>query len=159
MLARLAAVMRDQRPAFKVAKMFIDSAYGAPYVELLHALGFANVIEVNFGAASPDRHQANMRAYMWNLTKEWLPHGAIPVDDEKLALDLGSPGAHIRTNGQLVLESQESMQKRGLASPDDGDALALTYAQPVAALSPEEPDNEEDFVPGPYGSGSGSWMR
>jgi hypothetical protein len=121
MLARLAAVMRDQRPAFKVAVMFIDSAYGAPYVERLHVLGFANVIEVNFGAASPDRHQANMRAYMWNLAKEWLPHGAIPADDEKLALDLGSPGAHIRTNGQLVLESKESMQKRGLASPDDGE--------------------------------------
>jgi hypothetical protein len=52
--------------------MFVDFAYGAPYVERLHLLGFANVIEVNFGTASPDRHQANMRAYMWNLQKEWL---------------------------------------------------------------------------------------
>jgi len=68
-----------------------------------------------------------MRSYMWNLTKEWLRHGAIPADDEKLGLDLGSPGAHIRSNGQLVLESKESMQKRGLASPDDGDALALLH--------------------------------
>jgi hypothetical protein len=159
MLARLAAVMKDQRPAFKVSKMFIDSAFGAPYVELLHALGFANVIEVNFGAASPDRHQANMRSYMWNLTKEWLPHGAIPADDEKLALDLGSPGAHIRSNGQLVLESKESMQKRGLASPDDGDALALTFAQPVAPPSPEEPDDEEEFGGGGYSMGSSGWMR
>ena len=120
MLARLAEVMRDDRPAFKVAVMFVDSAYGAPYVERLHVLGFTNVIEVNFGAPSLDRHQANMRAYMWNLGKEWLPHGAIPADDEKLALDLGSPGAHIRNNGQLVLESKESMQKRGLASPTTG---------------------------------------
>jgi hypothetical protein len=47
-----------------------------------------------------------MRAYLWNLAREWLPHGAIPVDDEKLAPELGSPGAHIRTNGQLVLESK-----------------------------------------------------
>jgi hypothetical protein len=159
MLARLAAVMRDQRPAFKVAVMFIDSAYGAPYVERLHVLGFENVIEVNFGAASPDRHQANMRAYMWNLVREWLPNGAIPVEDEKLALDLGSPGAHIRTNGQLVLESKENMQKRGLASPDDGDALALTFAQPVAALPPEEPEDEEDFGGGRFGNGSSGWMR
>ena len=113
MLARLAAVMREERPEFKVAVMFIDSAYRAPYVERLHVLGFANVIDVNFGAASLDRHQANKRVYMWNLAKEWLPHGAIPPDDEKLALDLGGPGAHIRTNGQLVLESKESMQKRG----------------------------------------------
>jgi hypothetical protein len=128
-------------------------------VELLHALGFANVTEVNFGAASPDRHQANMRSYMWNLTKEWLPHGAIPADHEKLGLDLGSPGAHIRSNGQLVLESKESMQKRGLASPDDGDALALTFAQPVEPPSPEEPDDEEEFGGGGYSTGSGGWMR
>jgi hypothetical protein len=32
--------------------------------------------------------------------------GAIPAADEKLAPDLDSPGAHIRTNGQLVLESK-----------------------------------------------------
>jgi hypothetical protein len=32
------------------------------------------------------------------------------------------------------------MLKRGLASPDDGDALALTFGQPVAPLAPEEPE-------------------
>ena len=140
MLARLAAVMQDQRPAFKVAKMFIDSAYGAPYVELLHALGFANVIEVNFGAASPDRHQANVGVHVE------LDQGVVAAwrDSRRREISAGSgqPRRHIRTNGQLVLESKESMQKRGLASPDDGDALALTFAQPVAPLSPEEPDDE-----------------
>ena len=69
LLGILSELMKDERPAFKVAMMFVDSAYGAPYVERLHLLGFANVIEVNFGAASPDRHQANMRAYMWNLCR------------------------------------------------------------------------------------------
>jgi hypothetical protein len=33
----------------------------------------------------------------------------------------------------LVLASKADMQKRGQASPDDGDALALTFAQPVGA--------------------------
>jgi hypothetical protein len=28
------------------------------------------------------------------------------------------------------------MAKRGLASPDDGDALALTFARPVAPVTP-----------------------
>jgi hypothetical protein len=104
-------------------------------------LGYANVVEVSSVSASLDRHQANQRAYMWNLVKEWLPHGAIPADDEKLALDLASPGAHLWPNNQLVLESKDAMPKRGLASPDDGDALALTFAQPVAPLTPEEPSN------------------
>ena len=99
---------------------------------------------------------------MWGACKEWLPHGAIPADDEKLALDLGSPGAHIRPNSKLVIESKDAMQKRGLASPDDGDALALTFAQPLAPLIPEEPPDEEEefsFAGGRFTSGQGGWMR
>jgi hypothetical protein len=33
-----------------------------------------------------------------------------------------------------VLESKADMQKRGQASPDDGDALALTFPQPFMGL-------------------------
>jgi hypothetical protein len=33
-----------------------------------------------------------------------------------------------------VLESKGDMQKRGQATPDAGDALALTFAQPVKEL-------------------------
>jgi hypothetical protein len=52
------------------------------------------------------------------------------------------------------------MQKRGQASPDDGDALALTFAQPVAPAEVEEKDEEEEFGrSGRYGSGSSGWMR
>jgi dUTPase len=50
------------------------------------------------------------------------------------------------------------MQKRGQASPDDGDALALTFAQTVAPAEVEEKDEEEEF--GGYGStGRSGWMR
>ena len=139
--------------------MFVDSAFGAPYVERLHVLGYSNVIEVNFGSPSPDRHQANMRAYMWNQLREWLPHGAIPATDEKLAIDLSGPDAKIRvTTNQLVLESKADMQARGLASPDDGDALALTFAQPVAPEEGMEELEEEEFA-GLSGCGPRGWMR
>jgi hypothetical protein len=51
------------------------------------------------------------------------------------------------------------MPKRGQASPDDGDALALTFAQPVAPAQVEEED-EEEFGNGYHGgSSSGGWMR
>ena len=33
---------------------------------------------------------------------------------------------------RLQLESKQDMKKRGLASPDSGDALALTYAYDLA---------------------------
>ena len=51
------------------------------------------------------------------------------------------------------------MQKRGQASPDDGDALALTFALPEAPAEVEEEDEEEEFAVGRYGSGNSGWMR
>jgi hypothetical protein len=47
-----------------------------------------------------------------------------------------------------VLEGNADMQKRGQASPDDGDALASTFAQPVAPAEVEEEDEEEGFAVG-----------
>jgi hypothetical protein len=59
-----------------------------------------------------------------------------------------------------VLESKADMQKRGQASPDDGDALALTFAQPVEPAEVEEPDDEDEFGNvGRYWSSSSGWMR
>ncbi len=128
----LAERLRQTDPRERISAMFIDSAFGAAIVERLHALGFQQVHEVNFGAKSPDPHQLNQRAYQWNKLKDWLRNGAIPKDDRHLQTDLTGPGFHINKKGQLVLESKENMVKRKVASPDDGDALSLTFAQPVA---------------------------
>jgi hypothetical protein len=69
----------------------------------------------------------------------------------------GSIARH-RRGVRLRLESKADMQKRGQASPDNGDALALTFAQPVAPAEVEEEDEEEEF--GRFsGSSSGGWMR
>ena len=151
-LARLAEVLSDRRPGRHVSMLFVDSAYGSPYVERLRAMGYDNVMEVNFGGPSPDRHQANMRAYMWHKLKEWLDRGAIPAEDPVLETDLTAPGSHLNRSDQLVLESKEAMAKRGVASPDSGDALALTFAAhvpPVAAKAAEP-----QFV----GGAAGTWM-
>jgi hypothetical protein len=56
-----------------------------------------------------------------------------------------------------VLESKADMQKRGQASPDDGDALALPFAQPAVPAEVEVPDEEEEF--GYSGSSNSGWMR
>ena len=37
------------------------------------------------------------------------------------------------SNTRLRLERKEDMKKRGLRSPDEGDALALTFAFPIHA--------------------------
>jgi hypothetical protein len=84
-----------------------------------------------------------MARYMWDKMKDWLLHGAIEAD-EKMAADLAGPGYHINRSNLLVLESKADMQKRGQANPDDGDALALTFAEPVAPAEVEEKDEEKN---------------
>jgi hypothetical protein len=115
--------------------MFIDSAFGSPIVERLQVLGFRNVHEVNFGSPSHNPHQLNMRAYMWSQMKDWLVTGAIP-DDTQLEVQLTGPGYHINRSNKLVIESKQDMASRGIASPDDADALALTFARRVGPPRP-----------------------
>jgi hypothetical protein len=152
MLAKLSELLSDKRPDRKIAMMFVDSAFGAPYVERLRAMGYDNVREISFGAPSPDRHQANMRAYMWNRLKEWLLKGAIP-SDVVLEADLTGPGFHLNRSEQLVLESKADMVKRGVAGPDYADALALSFAAHVPPPVPP-PEPVERF----WGASAGSWM-
>ena len=120
--------LRDKRPGRVVSAMFLDMAFGSLIYERLRALDFNSVFEVNFGLTHrPDRAKANMRAYKWGEMKDWLLTGAVEPD-EKMAMDLAGPGYHINRSNLLVLESKADMQKRGQASPDDGNALALTFA-------------------------------
>jgi hypothetical protein len=150
MIAKLAQVLSERSAEARVAMLFVDSAFGAPIVERLHLLGFANVVEVNFGETrTPDNHFMNMRAYMYNELKEWLSRGAIDRNDEKLEIDLTAPGYHLNRSNQLVIESKQEMQKRNVAPVDDADALALTFAQVVAPPRPAPP-------PMPYRGGG--WM-
>jgi hypothetical protein len=136
LVSKLAQLLSDRRPDRAITHMFVDAALGGPVVNRLHQLGYQNVSEINFGAASPDPHQANQRAYMWQRMKDWLLQGAI-APDPRLETDLTSLGFHHNHRDQLVLESKEDLAKRGLPSPDDGDALALTFARPVAPLTPK----------------------
>ena len=151
MIAKLSEVLAERDPARKVTMMFVDSAFGSPIVERLHLLGYDNVIEVNFGGKSPDVHQLNMRSFMWNQVKDWLPRGAIDKNDERLEVDLTAPGWHLNKSNALVLESKEDLQKRGIGPVDDGDALALTFAQVVAPV-----EQRRDSYRGQ--SGVRSWM-
>lgn len=135
-IAICAELLRDQRPGYKLAALFIDSAFGAPIAVRLRSMGFENVYEVNFGGMSPDAHQLNMRAYMWAKTKEFLLLGSLP-DDEKLCGQLCLPGYHVNQSGKLVIESKKDIQERGEVSPDDADAFCLTFAMPVAPPKPQ----------------------
>ena len=123
----------------KLAMVFLDSAgIAAPVEARLRQLGHSNLCTVNFGAHSPDLKSAYMRDYMWQRMKEWLRDGAID-NDPGLAADLAGPCLVSDKQQRIKLEDKELMKKRGLDSPDDADALALTFAQTVAPRAVEKP--------------------
>ena len=73
---------------------------------------------------------ANKRAEMWGYLKEWCKFGCLP-DDRDLRADLTAVDYGYDATDAIRLERKDDMRRRGLASPDDGDALALTFAYPV----------------------------
>ncbi len=104
---------------------------GGPVLDRIRELGHS-VFQVQFGASSPDPKQANMRAYIWQKTKEWLQAGGAIDTSPELEADLTGPEYTHNAKDQLLLEPKEAMKKRGLASPDHGDALAMTFSFKVA---------------------------
>lgn len=128
---RLADVLGREYDGQRVSMLFLDSAgIAGPIAARLRNLGFKNVQEVNFGSDSPDQKCRYMRDFMWYQMKEWLLSGAIDKHPE-LEADLTGPGIRPDNRQRVWLESKETMKKRGVDSPDDGDALALTFAAPV----------------------------
>ena len=139
---RLAEVLQKTYDGgVKVRMLFLDSAgIAGPIGQRLRGLGFSNVTEVNFGSDSPSDKCRFMRDYMWFRMKEWLLVGSIDVNP-RLESDLIGPGIRNDSRQRVWLESKDDMKKRGLNSPDEGDALALTFAQPIAAavIAPPAP--------------------
>ncbi len=46
----------------------------------------------------------------------------------------------------MALEKKEDMKKRGVKSPDIGDALAMTFAEEVEYFSPDQLDVETHLL-------------
>jgi hypothetical protein len=120
----------DKLDEFEPDGAWIDSTgMGGPIYDRLKELGYGKVIKpVNFSwrASQPTRY-GNKRAEMWVAMRKWLEEGSIP-DNKHLKTDLCGPKKKPDGKGILFLESKKDMKKRGLASPDAADALALTFA-------------------------------
>lgn len=110
----------------------IDAGNGTGVIDRLREMGY-RVTEVWFGGSSSSKEWANKRTEMWADLRDWLGGGCIDVDPA-LFRDLTAPEYDYfgKAQDSVMLEAKESMKGRGLPSPDDGDALALTFAGRVA---------------------------
>lgn len=132
------AYLEDEEQADAV---FIDFGYGTGVFSFGKQMGRKWIL-VPFGGASSNDMYANKRSNMWGDMKDWLKSGGAVPDDQDLCTDLIGPEAFaVRkgpNTGKIILEAKEDMQKRGIASPDDGDGLALTFAFPVMNKSQKQ---------------------
>lgn len=134
--------------ADKPARMFIDvGGLGVGIYDRLVEMGYGETVKpVNFGSAPLEPPKvdengkeigggpANRRAEMWMASKDWLEQegGAQIPDEDVLQGEACGPGYKYDSESRVLLEKKEDMRRRGVPSPDGWDAVALTFAEPVA---------------------------
>lgn len=98
---------------------------------VMSALRLMNRTPIAFyaGQRSVSPEYYNRRSEIWGKMRDWLNEGGAIPNDEDLRDDLVGPEFQYSTGKELIqLERKVDMKKRGLASPDLADSLALTFA-------------------------------
>lgn len=138
-------VMADQVATEFITKspgaLFVDnSPVSSGFIDRLRTMGIP-VIAIDFGGRAIEDRFFDRRSEMYWKMAEWLKKGGTIPDDVGLRQELVAPNFGMQPQGKITkmkLESKVEMRKRGVASPDMADALALTFASPVVAPVREE---------------------
>ena len=138
---QIAALIAEMHNAMQFDAIFIDEGgLGAGVVDRCRMLRLP-IVPVQFGT-SPDLAldtsegavaYVNKGAEMWGRMRDWLKGGLLPKDVDLEQALTGREYGYVMRDGRDViqLEKKQDMKKRGLASPDEADALCLTFAYPV----------------------------
>lgn len=156
-VGRILEAMEREQPD----EVYIDIGNnGGPIFDLLSATVWGpRVIPVLFGesADDPDRHQ-NKRCEMWFRARQWLDERPqVYLEDlEEIQADLTAvQKRRDETGTRTKLESKDDLIKRlgKGSSPDDGDALCLTFAYPSGGPARGNPKNLNPRRPSAWGGG------
>ncbi len=133
-LSRLVFELATRYNAYAV---LVDTGgIGGGVFDQLELMGL-NVYAVDFGS-SPDNSTTerylNKRAEIWGRMREWLSKGGCippdgPSDEKGLSDQLTAPTYTYQADVRLQLESKKDIRRRLQISPDDADALAITFAE------------------------------
>jgi hypothetical protein len=142
----VARIIREDRPA----KVNIDvGGLGIGIYDRLIEQGHSPSLinAVNFGGkplepppidetGKPGGGPANRRAELWQNMKNALQGRFQLPDSDTLQADLVSVSYKYQSDGRLLLESKQDMRRRGVPSPDEGDAVALCFTEPQGSPFP-----------------------
>lgn len=112
--------------------VFVDNTggFGGGWIDQLVNLGRAP-IGIHFASVASEPGYANKRAEMWFKMAEWVKGGGALPRIPALIAELTTPTYSFKGD-KLLIEPKEDIKKRLGRSPDLADALALTFAHPVA---------------------------
>jgi len=118
------------------------------------------VHDVQFAAKSDQRQEryANKRAEIWGVMKEKLQYLSLPNDSE-LREQLTGPEFTLNSRDEILLEPKDSMKRRGVASPDIADALAVTFASEVVTLPMSDWGRGDHLVRHEWNPISDEWLN
>jgi hypothetical protein len=122
---------------FKADACFIDATggFGYTWIDQLTVLS-RSPIPVQFaGKASQAERYANKRAEMYFDLVDWIrAGGALPPEDSEGATELLKAlceTTYTFSKDKMLLEDKDALKDRIGYSPDEADACALTFAEPI----------------------------
>jgi len=117
-------------------EILVDSiGLGAGVLDRLRELDIsARGVNVSESPAMADRY-ANLRAELWDLTKQWFNEEVQIPNDDSLIADLTAPRYSFNSSGKMLVESKAETKKRLGRSTDFADSLVLTFASTAAGAS------------------------
>ena len=86
---------------------------------------------------------------------DWLKASAEIPDDPEMEIDLTGPQYGFSAKNQIQLEKKSDLKSRGLASPDLGDTLAMSFGVKVLARRPVKSEYPDIRTPEDLGQ---AWM-
>lgn len=121
------------------AEVYVDTiGEGAGVYSRLIEQGFKNVVSCKFSEGAKGlkdvtgmREFATMKAYLYWAVRDWLDpanktNAALPRND-KLLEEATEIKWEMQSNGKIIMEKKEDLEKRLKRSPDYFDALANTF--------------------------------
>lgn len=137
----VAEAIKRERPV----QVFVDgSGIGAGVVDRLRQLNFP-VVDVNGGNSSLNPRFLNKRVEMWWTMKEAIENVVELPKNSRLKEELSCIEYDYTDKGRIRLDRKTDIMDKYGFSPDLADALAYTYAYPVADFS-EQGENLEPAV-------------
>ena len=127
---------------------FVDATggFGTGWIDQLEALGRTPIGVVYSAAARNERRYYNKRTEMHFELADWVKAGGCLPDDPELVEELSALTYTFDKKGRMQLVEKDQVKDVIGRSPDKADALAQTFAEPVAGL-------------GVVGSGWKTWTR